>query len=289
VEAGAVLGDLVQRPAPADGAVSTFDDLVPGDLTELDQTELAAVRERGVVTLTRVHRHGGGIKALAEAIRGGDADQVLDVLRGGDGVELTDPDNVDGARADVVEAGLTLTDLAETGDLHGSLRALGAHRLLCAHREGPFGVTHWSRQVEEWLREARPDYGRGGLWYIGRPLLVTSNDRDLGLFNGDTGVVVRVAGQPKAVFPKGNGEQALATNRLSEVATVHAMSVHKSQGSQFDRVTLVLPEPTSPLLTKELFYTAVTRAKQHVRVLGSEESVHAAVGRRIQRASGLAG
>ena len=262
VEAGAVLGDLVQRPLP-EGAPATGPD---------------------VVTLTRVHRHGGRIKALAEAVKAGAVDEVLTLLAEGGEVELVPAERLDGVRSDVVAAGLALSDAASEGDVGAALERLEQHRLLCAHRQGPYGVAHWSRQVEEWLREARPDYGRGGLWYVGRPLLVTSNDRDLGLYNGDTGVVMSLHGQAKAVFPKG---LEFATNRLSEVTTVHAMSVHKSQGSQFERVTLVLPEAASPLLTKELFYTAVTRAKQHVRVVGSEEAVRAAVARRIQRASGL--
>jgi exodeoxyribonuclease V alpha subunit len=288
VEAGAVLGDLVQRPAPADVTpIEGLAELVPADLADLSPDEVPAVTASGVVTLTQVHRHGGNIKALAEAIKSGVADDVLDLLLAGDGVELTDYDDLADVRCDVVVSGLSLTDTAERGDVRAALAALEEHRLLCAHREGPHGVAHWSRQVEEWLREERADYGRGGLWYVGRPLLVTSNDRDLGLYNGDTGVVVNLAGLPRAVFPKGQGQLEVATNRLAEVATVHAMSVHKSQGSQFERVTLVLPEASSPLLTKELFYTAVTRAKQHVRVVGTQESVRAAVGRRIQRASGL--
>ncbi len=259
VEAGAVLGDVVRRPAPDQGFA-------------------------GVVTLTQVHRHGGRIKALAEAIKAEQVDAVLELLHEGGEVELVAADQLDEVRADVVAAGLALTDAAVAGKVDDALKGLEQHRLLCAHRQGPYGVAHWSRQVEDWLREARPDYGRGGLWYVGRPILVTSNDRDLGLYNGDTGVVVDLGGQPRAVFPKG---LSFATNRLSEVATVHAMSVHKSQGSQFEKVTLVLPEATSPLLTKELFYTAVTRAKAHVRIVGAEDAVRAAVGRRIQRASGL--
>ena len=289
VEAGAVLGDLVQRPAPTGAPADTaLDDLVPRDLADLTSDEADRARTCGVVTLTLVHRHGGNIRALAEAVKRGDAEEALRLLDTRVEVELVPVEDLAGVRADVIASGGKLSMAAEAGDAQAALLALGSHRLLCAHRRGPFGVAHWGLQVEEWLREALPDYSRGGLWYVGRPLLVMSNDRDLGLYNGDTGVVVRLAGQPKAVFPKGQGVMELATNRLSDVTTVHAMSVHKSQGSQFDRVSLVLPEPTSPLLTKELFYTAVTRAQSHVRVIGTEESVRAAVGRRIQRASGLA-
>ncbi|HSV38991.1 MAG TPA: exodeoxyribonuclease V subunit alpha [Nocardioidaceae bacterium] len=288
VEAGAVLGDLVRRPAPASAA--SLDDLVamlPAEADEIDD----AVARTGVVTLTKVHRVDEGaadITTLARAINAGDADLVLELLESGSGVELLEGDDLGEVRSDVVTAGLALSQAARAGDGRRALVELDRHRVLCAHRLGPFGVASWGRQVEEWLREADPSYGQGGLWYVGRPLLVTSNDPILQLYNGDTGVVVEHDGQPRAVFARGSEPKAIATNRLAEVTTVHAMSVHKSQGSEFERVTVVLPEPTSPLLTKELFYTAVTRAKQHVRVIGSEEAVRTAVGRRIQRASGLA-
>jgi exodeoxyribonuclease V alpha subunit len=173
------------------------------------------------------------------------------------------------------------------GDPVAALGRLDRHRLLCAHREGPYGVERWGGLVEEWLREEIDGYGRDGRWYVGRPLLVTANDYQLRLFNGDTGVVVDDHGAPRAAFRRGGAVDVLPVSRLSDVQTVHAMSVHRSQGSQFDRVTLVLPPADSPLLTRELLYTAVTRAKDHVRVVGTPEAVAAAVTRPIARASGL--
>jgi exodeoxyribonuclease V alpha subunit len=116
-------------------------------------------------------------------------------------------------------------------------------------------------------------------------VLVTANDYDIGLYNGDTGVVVETPGGLRVAFP-GRAEP-LAPSRLAEVATVHAMTVHRGQGSQFARVTVVLPPADSPLLTRELLYTAVTRAREVVRVVGSEAAVRAAVGRPVSRASGL--
>jgi exodeoxyribonuclease V alpha subunit len=180
-----------------------------------------------------------------------------------------------------------LTDAARAGDAERAMAGLERHRLLCAHREGPYGVARWSRQVETWLGEKIAGYARDGVWYVGRPLLVASNDYQLGLFNGDTGVVVDAGGHPRAAFRRDGEMVCLPPSRLSEVQTVHAMSVHKSQGSQFDKVTLVLPPPESPLLTRELVYTAVTRARRQVRIIGTTESLAAAVRRPIVRASGL--
>ena len=136
--------------------------------------------------------------------------------------------------------------------------------------------------MRDWLPE----------WYVGQPLIVNSNDYGLGLFNGDTGVICadpEAAGGRIAVIDDGEGAggKPLATTRLADVTTAHAMTVHRSQGSQFDRVTLVLPPADSPLLTRELLYTAITRAKEHVRIVGTAEALAAAVQRPIARASGL--
>jgi len=116
---------------------------------------------------------------------------------------------------------------------------------------------------------------------------VTSNDYQLRLFNGDTGVIVNDDGRPRAAFTRDGQLDLLAPSRLGDVQTVHAMSIHRSQGSQFEAVTVVLPPEDSPLRTRELLYTAVTRAKSRVRVIGTKAAVRAAVERPIVRASGL--
>ncbi len=191
-------------------------------------------------------------------------------------------------RRDVIASGRTLVDAARAGDARAALNALEQHRLLCAHRVGPHGVASWADEVERWLRDEIDGYGAEGEWYLGRPLLVTANDYEVGLYNGDTGVVVDDgAGAPVAAFGRGSDPVLRPPTRLSNVATVHAMTVHRSQGSQFRGVSVLLPEPSSRLLTRELLYTAVTRAREHVRLVGAEESVRAAIARPVVRASGL--
>jgi exodeoxyribonuclease V alpha subunit len=299
VEVGAVLGDLVERPAPDGAAPADLDGLAAGDLAELDPGERDAAVSGGVVRLSEVFRFSTEIQELAQAIRAGDPDGVFDVLdKGYACLELVEADPVDGfgmtgsrlptLRADVVSAGTDLVTAARAGDAERALVALDRHRLLCAHREGPYGVAHWTRQVEQWLAEVVDGYGSDGPWYVGRPLLVTSNDYQLRLFNGDTGVVVDDGGVSRAAFRRDGEVVRLPTSRLSDVQTVHALSVHRSQGSQFQRVSLVLPPEDSPLLTRELLYTAVTRATSEVTVVGTEEAVRAAVSRRARRATGLA-
>jgi exodeoxyribonuclease V alpha subunit len=178
-----------------------------------------------------------------------------------------------------------LRQAAVLGDREEALATLEEHRLLCAHRRGPFGVRYWNRQVERWLAEetGEPIWSS---WYVGRPVLVTANDYGLGLYNGDTGVTVLDGGVLRAVIA-GAERLEFATSRLAEVDTMHAMTIHKSQGSQADDVTVLLPPEDSRLLSRELLYTGVTRAKKRIRVIGAEASVRAAVERRVVRASGL--
>jgi exodeoxyribonuclease V alpha subunit len=179
---------------------------------------------------------------------------------------------------------------ARDGAAPEALRALGAFRLLCAHRQGPHGVAAWTARVEGWLADALPGFAPDGDVYAGRPLLVTENDYGLGLFNGDTGVIVARdgdVGAPVAAFERRDGLTLVGPSRLAAVETVFAMTVHKAQGSQFGTAAVVLPEPGSPLLTRELLYTAVTRAQTDLILVGGEEAVRAAVARPVARASGL--
>jgi exodeoxyribonuclease V alpha subunit len=147
-------------------------------------------------------------------------------------------------------------------------------------------VRFWNRQVERWLAEetGEPIWSD---WYAGRPVLVTANDYGLKLYNGDTGVTLVRDGVLRAAIA-GAEQLEFATSRLSDVDTMHAMTIHKSQGSQADEITVLLPQEDSRLLVRELFYTAVTRAKERVRVIASEQALRAAVERRAVRASGLA-
>jgi exodeoxyribonuclease V alpha subunit len=138
------------------------------------------------------------------------------------------------------------------------------------------------------VAERRPVEPRADGRYAGEPLLVTANDYEIGLYNGDTGVVVADGrGGLVAAFGRGGEPFEVSLVRLGAVRPLHAMTVHRSQGSQFDRITVLLPPATSPLGTRETLYTAVTRAKQHVRVIGSAEAFVAAVARPAARATGL--
>ncbi|GAB3248964.1 exodeoxyribonuclease V subunit alpha [Alteromonas gracilis] len=268
VEAGAVLKDLKQGFADRD--------------------------DSPVRTLARNFRFGragddDAIGELAAAIRDDRADDAWEVLIGGsERVTLVAPSDVEAIRACVEPTALALLEAGRAGDTAAALRHLDAHRLLCAHRDGPYGVGHWNRQIERWLLE-RSGTDWFASWYAGQPLIVGANDYGLRLWNGDTGVVVAREGGLQAVFADGGSGRALSLSRLSEVDTAHAMTVHRSQGSQFGEISVLLPEADSPTLTRELLYTAVTRAQHKVQVIATEECVRAAIARPARRATGLAG
>jgi exodeoxyribonuclease V alpha subunit len=284
IEAGAVLGDLVgpaasglrMRPAMRARLAEAAGVHVPaaaGDVAIGD----------GIVVLDRAHRFGSAIAGVAEAIRRGDGDAAVAALEGGEGVEWIRGDAeplVESAAA----AARAVMAAARTGHAGEALSALGAFRVLCAHRRGPHGVAAWAARIQ--ARLAQDVDGLEGEWYAGRPLLATANDYGIGLFNGDTGVVV-AREDLVAAFERGGRVLEIAPSRLGAVETVFAMTVHKSQGSQFDAAALVLPPPSSRLLTRELLYTAVTRARTRLIVAGTEDAIRTAVGRPVARASGL--
>jgi exodeoxyribonuclease V alpha subunit len=149
-------------------------------------------------------------------------------------------------------------------------------------------VATWTSRIESWIARAMPGFGADERWYVGRPLLVTENDYELRLYNGDTGVVVQSAPDRVGVAFERRGEIVqFSPSRLRAVDTVYAMTIHKSQGSQFETAAVLLPAPSSRILTRELLYTAATRARLHLMLAGSEEAIRAAVERPIARASGL--
>ncbi len=261
VEAGSVLADLV-RGLEADG---------------------------GVVRLTTDHRLDDDRAALAQAFRTGDAQKVLEVVdeatSGVDVVEAAEPKLE--LVPEAVEHAVELRRLAATGDAGAALTHLNRFRLLCAHRTGPFGTYRWNRMIEQALAQQAPEVAMQEM-YVGRPVLVTRNDYGVGVSNGDTGVIVHADDGPLAVVETGAGTIELPPWRLSDVETMHAMTVHKAQGSQARRVTVIVPPRGSRLLTREMLYTAVTRAQEHLTVVATREALRDAVQTPAGRSSGLA-
>ena len=264
VEAGAILGDLCRAPA------------LRGSLS----------------TLSHSYRFSGGgqIGQLAKAIRSGEADEALALLRGGREVRLSGPSPGHSLGA-ALESAVTdgYTPVLRARSAADRLRALDTFRVLCAHRQGADGVVGITPNIERALARQgllRPERRH----YPLRPVIITVNDYDLQLYNGDVGITgPETRGAARVAFPGlGDGPpRELAASRLPSHETVFAMSVHKSQGSEFDAVALVLPERPSPILTRELLYTGLTRARLRCGFWGGEEALRRAIATPIQRASGL--
>ena len=261
VETGDVLGSIVRSPAL-----------------------------RPVVTeLTGNHRFASqpGIAAVAGAIRAERIDEALDLLLRGaheDARCRPLPSTESGLIVPIEARLLACIDAATPREM---LDALDEVRILCAEREGRLGVAGINAIVERWA--ASRGLSTRDRWYHGRPVLVGANDYAAEVFNGDLGVCWRGEnGRVEVHLPTPDGgTRTLSPDRLPAVTTAWAMTVHKSQGSEFGEVVLVLPQQESRLLTRELIYTGLTRAKRRVTVLGAEAVLRAGLTATAERQSGL--
>jgi exodeoxyribonuclease V alpha subunit len=244
----------------------------------------------GMIELTFSHRfrEGGGIFELARAVNAGDAAGALAVLRESPYVTLEpppEPERLARSLGGIVEEKFGRLGSASVEE---KLALLDGFRVLCAHRRGPFGVETMNEWILAHLRKQGALEANGD-FYEGRPIIVTANDHPIELYNGDVGVIGREGdgGALAARFPAAGGPRIVPLALLPPHETAFAMSVHKAQGSEFDEVLLLLGDRASPILTRELVYTAVTRARSRVRIFGSLEVLRAAIAARVERASGL--
>jgi len=301
VEAGAVLGDVCgAAPGPSPALAARLSAIVgrgvpPGSSPAPSLADAVVVLRR-----SRRFASASGIGRLAAAVNAGDVAAAQAVLGGGGDVAWVP-----------IETPATLRDRLERAALGGLagyasavrawdpagdqqaqartiLGAFACFRVVCAHRHGPAGLEEVGRHVEDALA-AHGLVNRHAAWYPGRPVLVTRNDYALGVFNGDVGITLPDRdGRLRVVFLAADGPlRMLAPARLPAHETVWAMTVHKSQGSEFDQVVLVLPPEPSRITTRELLYTAITRARHRVEIWGPAAVVAAAIATPLERSSGL--
>ena len=292
VESGAVFAELGVDPSLS--AACTHDIAA---LTGIDAAVLApppaaqpsALRD-AVVWFTRNYRFGdeSGIGRLARHVNAGDAEAALAQLRAGDGVAwLDDPSAAPSPAAlqQMIDGYAPYVDAVRHGaaDVAAVGQAFARFRVLCAHRDGPRGALAMNAALERRLA------GDGNPWYPGRPVLVQRNDAALKLFNGDIGIALPDSNGALMVHfaLPGGGWRALPPVRLPAHESAFAMTVHKAQGSEFEQVLLLLPSLPSRVLTRELVYTALTRARDRVVICGSEAALRAAIAIRTLRRSGL--
>lgn len=274
VEAGAVLSEII------------------GDTGVREAT---GPLKESITLLSTTHRFAtdSGIAAFASAVKDGDVEGALAQLRHPNDelrwIEADDGHSIAALERETAEEAARVVRLARTGDAIAALQVATALKVICGTRRGPLGVGHWCDAIEKMLAEELGDSSIGRRWYIGRPVLVTENDYLNHTFNGDTGIVIQGSDGPVVMLQGPGGLRELRTSQLRELDTWWAMTIHKSQGSEFDEAIVSLPAFPSPMLSRELLYTAVTRARKRITIVASNEALRAAISHRVTRTSGLAG
>ena len=293
VEAGSLFGDLCGSGEPSWSAE------LCRQLTELTGTVKAANKPpqhtgmaESVVLLRTSYRfrENSGIGLLAAAVNNGSMEQVSR-LTNSDFPDLqihhlTGRERVTWLREQIIQGFKSMVDAPSVDD---AFRAMEAFRFLCAVRNGPAGVAGINTMAEQVLHRAgliAPDTD----WYQGKPIIIRRNQYDMQLFNGDTGILWNNEnGELRAWFRRpDNSLYPVTPARLPDHDTAYGITIHKAQGSEFDRVLLLLPEEESRVLSRELIYTGITRARSRLILCTGPEILAAAVSRRTIRHSGLA-
>ena len=300
VEAGAVLGDIC-----GSGTRWSYSQSWASSMAQRLGMVLPSGRARAqhdgihdsIVELTHTYRFGddSGIGALAAAVRAGDWEATRRILESSEDGDVTWVVPTGASAQKAIQRWLTprLQEYGAYRSAQAWLTQLGRFRVLCAHRRGAAGVE-WANRVAESVLQHVSSLHVGGTTYAGRPILVTENAHSLSLFNGDVGVIAapseleapaadvtvpdEQAARRQAFFAAGDETlRGLAPSRLPTHQTVFAMSIHRSQGSEFDDILVLLPPKPSPILSRELVYTALTRARRHVTLVASPEVLRLAV------------
>ncbi len=295
VEAGSVLGDICNaawRESYSARICNQLQLLTGAELIPLKQPD--SPLNDCIALLRKSYRFdsAGGIGLLAMAVNAGNAKQAMASF---DGL-FNDNIAIEAVAVDEIPHRLAQQGrehyrhyLASDNPLE-ALQTFNHFRILCAQREGPFGVAQLNQSIEKTLNQQRLIDSRQP-FYAGRPIMITQNDYGLTLFNGDIGLIwpdLENSGRLRAFFMLPDGAvRKVLPNRLPPHETVYAMTVHKSQGSEFERVLLVLPDEISPIISRELLYTGITRAKEKVMIWSRLAIFEQAIKRRMTRASGL--
>ena len=248
-----------------------------------------------IVTLRKNYRFrdDSAIGRVTQAINKGDVDRTVAMLKenGASGCVWWDPPSYDAFLQRL--RSLVLDSMSGYGTMRDPMEALaliGKLKILCAVRNGPFGVRALNGRIEEFLA-SNGSITPSGAFYSGKPVMVTRNDYSLDLYNGDQGIIMpgfADGAALKAFFPDRNNKvKSVFPHRLPPFETAYAMTVHKAQGSEFERAVLILPPAPSPVVTRELFYTAATRSRTTFELWCTEETLRRAIATVTKRTSGL--
>lgn len=296
VEAGSLLGDLCQTQEQMNGLspniLSLVNSFIPDEKRQVS-TGYLLTRPNSlaghIIELKRSHRFTGegGIGKLSRAIIHGKIEEIAAFVdRNNDKDVLIDQQYTDEQFNGFISG---YTAYINEPDTALAIEKLNQLRVLCAVREGPQGLNAVNRKIEAWLVRKKL-ITVNGEFYENRPIIVTRNYPELGLFNGDVGIIrTDETGSLKAWFEDSDKKlRPVLPGYITSAETVFAMTIHKSQGSEYNKVMVLLPASADqPLLTRELLYTAITRARQFVLLQATKESILYTAGRRVQRASGI--
>jgi exodeoxyribonuclease V alpha subunit len=295
VEAGYILGDICNTGATFQLS-KEFGKLyaaATGETLAVKMRPQENIIQDTIVELQRNFRFksDGGIFKLSRAINKGEVETAFEVLRNKSHGDLSwrpspAPRSLPAAVCEKVMVGYKR--YLQTDEPAEALAKFGEFQILCALRNGPYGVGELNRLAEQSLFESGL-LQKEGQWYRGRPVMITRNDYSLKLFNGDIGVALPdVNGEMRVFFAAVDGKiRKFSPARLPAHETVYAMTIHKSQGSEFGGVLLILPSEDAPILTRELIYTGLTRARDQVEIWSTENVLRAALAKRVSRTSGL--
>ncbi|HCR9766902.1 TPA: exodeoxyribonuclease V subunit alpha [Citrobacter koseri] len=297
VEAGAVLGDICAwvNAGFTAGRAQQLSRLTGSPIPAGAGTEAASLRD-SLCLLQKSYRfgHDSGIGQLAAAINRGDKAAMKTVFQQGfSDIEKRTLQSSEDYAAMLDEAlagyGRYLALVREGAEPEAIIQAFNEYQLLCALREGPFGVGGLNERIEQvMLQKRKIQRHPHSRWYEGRPVMIARNDSALGLFNGDIGIALDRGQGLRVWFAMPDGSiKSVQPSRLPEHETTWAMTVHKSQGSEFDHAALILPSQRSPVVTRELVYTAVTRARRRLSLYADERVLSGAIATRTERRSGL--
>ncbi len=294
VEPGSVLGDICGDTNGISPLIKEFYKLLKDGKSDLFCPKKLNIRDC-IAELDRSYRFSerSGIYQLSKAVNRGDKEKVRQILEYDryDDVSFKKIVRIDQLKKNLERVVLNeYTRYLRLKDPYEAIMSFESFRILCPLRWGDYGVKRINRLVEEILQE-HSFIHMDSPWYAGRPILIVENDYELGLFNGDVGILIpdpESNNEIRAFFVDPDGKiRKFLPIRLPKHETVFAMTVHKSQGSEFDRILFILPDTYFPIITKELIYTAITRARNFVEIWGKMEIIEKGVSQRIMRSSGL--
>ncbi len=296
VEAGAVLGDICdtgRKHSYTRRFIALLKEISPEFIVQQSSRADELPIADSIAILRRSYRFGSnsGIGEISRYIRQGEADEALRILRSGKFtdislVEKTKDDNYFSLSERIIEG---YGPYLKAGSIEIALKLLSEFIILCALRKGPSGAEGINSMAEDTLSKSRL-ISTESRWYTRRPVLINQNDYGIKVYNGDTGIIMNDPADGKAYFFSSASDDTIRKImplKLPDHETAYAMTVHKSQGSEFDNVLLLLPDRAGPVLTRELLYTAITRARKRVEIFGSENILRHMINNPTSRTSGL--